>query len=33
VPYHETSLRRSWAEALGQLRRAGAPLRANMRGA
>jgi fatty acid desaturase len=28
VPYHETTLWRSWAEALGQLRRAGAPLRA-----
>jgi fatty acid desaturase len=27
VPYHETSLWRSWAEALGQLRRAGTPLR------
>jgi fatty acid desaturase len=29
VPYHETSLWQSWAEALGQLRRAGAPLREN----
>jgi fatty acid desaturase len=29
VPYHETSLWQSWAEALGQLRRAGAPLRAD----
>jgi fatty acid desaturase len=27
VPYHETGLVRSWAEALGQLRRASAPLR------
>jgi fatty acid desaturase len=27
VPYHETNLWRSWAEALGQLREAGAPLR------
>jgi fatty acid desaturase len=28
VPYHETGLVRSWAEALGQLRTASAPLRA-----
>jgi fatty acid desaturase len=28
VPYHETGLAQSWAEALGQLRRASAPLRA-----
>jgi fatty acid desaturase len=27
VSYHETGLLRSWAEALGQLRRASAPLR------
>jgi fatty acid desaturase len=27
VPYHETGLLRSWAESLGQLRRASAPLR------
>jgi fatty acid desaturase len=32
VPYHETSLWRSWAEALGQLREAGAPLRGDVRG-
>jgi fatty acid desaturase len=31
VPYHETGLVRSWAEALGQLRRASAPLRAARR--
>jgi fatty acid desaturase len=32
VPYHETSLWRSWAEALAQLRVAAAPLRADVRG-
>jgi fatty acid desaturase len=31
VPYHETSLWRSWAEALGQLHTAGAPLRSDGR--
>ncbi|TQJ03956.1 fatty acid desaturase family protein [Amycolatopsis cihanbeyliensis] len=29
IPYHQTGLVRSWAEALGHLHRAGAPLRRN----